>query len=449
MITRRGIGRGADGSASIQMTMHEPAEQPPGRAVLRHRNFALLWAGQTVSLAGNGIFMVALPLEILRLTGNPLGLALVISLRAVSTGIFLLIGGVIVDRFPRRLVMLASDAACGVSVSVMAFLIAAGQARLWQLALIAVILGIATAFFKPAATAIVPDILPGELLHRASSLSSLSESLALFLLGPLAGGVISAVAGTGWAFAIDGASFAVSAACLAAMRGTPRTKPVGPGLLAGVTDGLRFCYSQRWLGCSMAALGIANLACFAPFYVLEALLARNIFHAGPVALGVLYAASGGGGAAAALAAGRLRTPRRRVLAIWMSWAAAGTCAALVGLAPWLWLSVVFAGLTWGLATYGNIAWFPLLQQETPSDLLGRVSSVDWLFSFAVTPLGVTAAGAAVAAFGVRATLVAGGVIAAATGSVLLVPGVTDPDKRAVRDRWPPRPAVSGAGETGP
>jgi hypothetical protein len=96
------------------------------------------------------------------------------------------------------------------------------------------------------------------------------------------------------------------------------------------------------------------------------------------------------------------------------------------------MSVIFAGMTWGLATYGNILWFPLIQQETPSNLLGRVSSVDWLFSFAVTPLGATAAGAAAVAFGVRLTLIAGGAIAAATASILIIPGVTDPDKRAMR-----------------
>lgn len=83
----------------------------------------------------------------------------------------------------------------------------------------------ASAFFRPAATAIVRDILPPELLVSASSLSSLGQSLALFLVGPLAGGVIVATAGTGWAFGIDGASFAVSAACLAAMRRTAGLAP--------------------------------------------------------------------------------------------------------------------------------------------------------------------------------------------------------------------------------
>jgi len=303
-------------------------------------------------------------------------------------------------------------------------------ARLWELFILSVIFGAASAFFRPAATAIVRDILPTELLVSASSLSSLSQSLAQFLIGPLAGGIIVATAGAGWAFWIDGASFAVSAACLAAMRRTSGLKATSSGLLTGVMEGLRFCYSRRWLACSIVALGIANLACFSPFYILEPLLARNAFHAGSIALGIMYAASGSGGALASLVATRRGTPRHRVATIWTTCTAAGMCAAFVGLSPWLWIAVIFAGITSALVSYGNILWFPLIQQETPADLLGRVSSVDWLFSLALSPLGVIAAGAAVASIGVRLTLLTGGAIAAATGSVLLIPGVTDPDKRA-------------------
>jgi MFS family permease len=411
--------------------------------VLRHRNFALLWSGQTISLAGNGAFMVALPLETLRLTSSPVALALVVSGQTMSTVLLLLIGGTFVDRLSRRLLMLIADTVCGVSVSIMTLLIIMREARLWELFLLSIVFGAAGAFFKPASTAIVRDILPPELLVSASSLSSLSQSLAQFLFGPLAGGVIVAAAGTGWAFGIDSASFAVSAICLAAMRKVPGVRAASSRILEGVTAGLRFCYSQRWLGCSIVAVGIANLVCFYPFFILEPLLVKNVFHGGPVALGILYAASGGGGVIAALVTARQRAPARPVTTIWTAWAAAGICAVAVGLSPWVWLSVTSAGLAWGLVNYGNILWFPLVQQETPAELLGRVSSVDWLFSLALSPLGAIAAGVAVAATGVRLTLVAGGMIAAAAGSVLLIPGVTDPDKRGAKDR--PEVATGVAG----
>ena len=425
--------------------MSKPKQGPGARAVLRHRNFALLWSGQTVSLAGNGAFMVALPLEVLHLTGSPFELALIISSQTISMVILLLIGGALTDRLSRRLVMLISDTVCGVSVSFMAVLIAVREARLWELLVLSIIFGAVNAFFRPASTAIVRDIVPSELLVSASSLSSLSQSLAQLLLGPLFGGIVVAASGTAWAFALDGASFAVSAACLAAMRNISELKgATSSRLLAGVAEGLRFCYSQRWLACSITMIAVINLVCFVPFFILGTLLVKNIFHAGPIALGALYAGSGVGGVIASLVAARRGSPLRRVATIWTAWAVSGICAASVGLSPWLWMSVMLAGMMWGLGTYGNILWFPLIQKETPPELLGRVSSVDWLFSFALSPLGALAAGAAVEGIGVRLTLIAGGVITAAAGWILFIPGVMDPDKQGMKD--PPEMAAGVAPE---
>jgi len=404
---------------------------PAPRAVnaLRHRDFALLWSGQTVSLLGNGFFTVALPLEVLRLTGSPVQLALVVATRTVPAVLLLLLGGTVVDRMSRRLVMLIADSVCGACVGAVAILVAAGAAGLWELAALAAVSGVASAFFKPAATAITADILPPGLLVSASALTSLSQSLAQYLLGPLAGGVIVAATGPAWAFGLDAVSFAVSAGCLAAMRPAPRPAGRAGPVLAGIREGLRYCRSQPWLWWSMIAVGIANLACIVPLAIFEPLLVRHVFHAGPAALGLMYAASGAGGVLTSLYAARRPAPRRRVTTIWAAWAGAGLAAAGLGLAPWLWLAVLFAGLAWSGVTYGNLLWFPLMQQEVPAGLLGRASAVDWMLSLALAPAGTVAGGALAALAGVRLALVIGGSVAAATGAVLLIPGVTDPDRR--------------------
>ncbi len=408
--------------------MKATRERPAGNA-LRHRDFALLWSGQTISLAGNGIFTVALPLEVFRLTGSAIDLALIVAARTVPSVLLLLAGGTVVDRVSRRLVMLTSDGACAASVCLVAVLIATSTARLWELAALTTFFGVANAFFRPASTAITAEILPSELLVSASSLSALSQSLAQYLLGPLAGGVIVALTGGAWAFGLDALSFAVSAACLAAMRPTRGRGGQSSRLLESIREGLRYCRSQPWLWWSMIAVGIANLVCYVPFIILEPLLVRNAFHAGPVALGIMYAASGVGGTLAALIASRRPTPRRRVGVIWTAWAGAGLAAIVLGLSPWLWLAVVCAGLTWGAVTYGNILWFPLMQQEVPPELLGRAASVDWMISLALAPLGTVVGGALATVVGVRLTLIIGGLMAASTGSVLLIPGVMEPDQR--------------------
>jgi MFS family permease len=432
----RATGRASLGPTSVSVS---GGRRSAGSA-LRHRNFALLWSGQTVSVAGNGAFTVAMPLEVLRLTNSPLDLALVVSARTVPSVILLLIGGTFVDRLSRRMVMLVSDTVCGVSVSLIALLVVTGRARVWEFFLLSVIFGSASAFFLPASAAIVRDILPADLLVSASSLTSLSESLARYLLGPLAGGILLVAIGAGWTFGIDGASFAVSAACLAAMRGTTGVKAARSRLLADAMDGLRFCYTQRWLLYSMLGLGIANLTCFVPLTILQPLLIRNVFHSGAIALGIMYAASGGGGALASLAAARWETPRHRVARMWSAWTVSGLCAAAIGLSPWLWMAAAFAGMSWGLATYGNILWLPLLQQETPAELLGRVSSVDWMLSIALSPLGTIASGAAATVIGVRLTLVTGGALAAAAGGSLLASGVADPSRQARLRQLPSHPA---------
>ena len=396
---------------------------------LRHRDFALLWLGQAVSLIGNGVFTVALPLEVLRLTGSALDLALVVSARTIPSVLLLLAGGSIVDRVSRRLVMLVSDGVSGACVGLVAILVATGHAELWQLAALSAAFGVAAAFFKPASTAITADILPEGLLVSASSLTSLSQSLAQYLLGPLAArphrgrhrpglGVRDRCRQLRRQCRVPGRDAPDPAACRS-----------GGSLLAEVGAGLRYCRSQAWLWWSMIAVGITNLACVVPLAVLEPLLVRHVFRAGPVALGLMYSASGAGGALASVAAARWPAPRRRIAAIWAAWSGTGLAAVGLGLAPWLWLALVFAGLAWAGVTYGNVLWFPLMQREVPGDMLGRASSVDWMLSLALAPLGMIAGGAVAGLAGVRLALVIGGSIAAATGSVLLVPGVTEPDRR--------------------
>jgi MFS family permease len=397
--------------------------------VLRNRNFALLWSGQTISVAGNGVFNVALPLEVLNRTRSPLILGVVVGSKTIVTVVLLLIGGVVVDRLPRRAVMTVSDTTCAIAVGGAALLIAVGKIATWQLIVLSMIMGLAYAFFMPASTAIIPDILPADSLVDGSSLSSLGQSLAQYLAGPAAGGLIVAAAGADWAFGIDAASFAVSAACLLAMRVSAKPAVPHASTIREMSAGLRYARSQPWLWWSMVALGIANVFSFVPIVILEALLVKNVFRAGSLALGLLYASSGLGRSLAAIYVKWRGAPRRRVLAMWISWSAEGVCAVLLGLSPTIWLATALACAVGIGGSYGNVLWFPTIQEEVPQELIGRVSSLDWLLSLALAPLGVVLGGAAAGAIGVRLTLALGGAIAACTGSVLLLPGVTDPGRK--------------------
>jgi MFS family permease len=397
-------------------------------AVLRHRDFALLWSGQTVSVAGDGIFTVALALETLRVNHRPFALAAVLAARLIPTVLLLPLGGAVVDRIAPRLAMLASDVGRGAAVSVIAVLVAQHSLQLTALLAMSVLFGVADAFFSPASTAIVPKLLPDDLLVQASAMSSFSRVFARQLLGPALGGVFVAVAGVAWSFGLDGLSFAISAACLALMRPQPRARASSASILGDVREGLRYCRSQPWLWATIAGAGLANLAIFSPLSVLMPLLVRHVLGRGAVALGLTLAAGGVGGLTAVAFLARRGQPRRPITSMWCGWAAAALTAALIGAASRVWQAAVLYGLATALLMYGNALWTPVMQRLVPRALLGRVSSVDWLASISLTPLGLLVAGVLASALGVRATILAGGAIAGLAGLCLLIPGVRDPDR---------------------
>ncbi len=394
---------------------------------LRHRDFTLLWSGQTVSMLGDGVFTVTLALETLRVDPHPIGLSYVLAARVLPAVAFVLLGGVIADRVPRRLAMLGSDLARGAAVAVIAVLVATGAVHLAALIVLAFVFGVADAFFFPASTAITPELVPPGLLVGASALSGTSTQLAQILVGPAVGGVIVGLLGTAWGFGIDAASFAVSAACLAAMSARPKPEPGQTSPLRDIVEGLRYCRSQRWLWVSILGAGLGNLVAFSPLAALIPLLVQHSLHGGGIALGLVLAAGGLGGLAASLLLGHRGAPRRRIVHLWLGWGLSGAGVVGLGFVPGVWLAGGVAFLIYSLDTYGNVLWNPLVQAGVPAAMIGRVASVDYFFSFALSPLGLLAAGAAAEAIGVRATLVAGGAITALTTLIPLLPGVHDPE----------------------
>jgi MFS family permease len=396
-------------------------------APLRHRDFALLWSGQTISMLGDGVFTVTLALETLRVDPNPIGLSYVLAARLVPAVLFVLLGGAIVDRVPRRLVMLGSDLARGAAVAVITVLVATDAIHLPALVVMAFVFGLADALFFPALTAITPELVPADLLVGASALSGTSAQLAQILIGPAVGGLIVGLLGTAWGFGIDAASFAVSASCLAAMAARPKPIPSKESPLRDILDGLRYCRSQRWLWVGILGAALGNFVAFSPLGALVPLLVEHSLHGGGIALGLVLAAGGLGGIAASLLLGHRGAPRRMVVHLWLGWGLSGLAVVGLGLVQDVWLAGGVAFLVYGLDAYGTVLWNPLIQRSVPAAMIGRIASVDYFFSFALSPLGLVAAGAAAQVIGVRATLVIGGAMTALTTLIPLLPGVREPE----------------------
>lgn len=394
-------------------------------------DFALLWSGQSVSALGDGVFTIALAIVTLQIDAHPAALAYVFAARAVPAVCFALLGGVVVDRYSRRVTMLASDAGRGIVVGVVALLLARGELRLWELIVMAGLFGTADAFFGPASMAIVPELLDARLLAQGNALSQMSGQLAQGLIGPAFGGAIVGALGAAWSFGIDAISFGVSAACLALMRLRSQGTGTRGSAVAEAKEGIQYVRSHRWLWASLLGAALANFFGIAPLGVLLPVLVRTDLHASAFALGLVFAAGGAAGVLASLIVAKLGSPRRMVTVMWTAYAGGGIGIFLMALAHQVWLVALLSALEVGLILYGDVLWVAMMQALVPREFLGRVSSLVFLFAFSLGPLGILGGGLAASVIGVRAALVLCGAVSGFICVVVLfVPGVRDPERSA-------------------
>ena len=394
-------------------------------APLRLRDFRLLWSGMCVSLLGDGVFIVAMAWQIYALSNTPTALAVVGIAMTVPTIAFLLVGGVVSDRFDRRRVMLAADVARGLAIAAIAVLSLTGTLELWHMVALVAVFGAATAFFGPAFDAIVPDVLPAALLPQANSLDQFVRPIALRLAGPAIGGLLIDGVGVGWAFALNAATFAVSAAALLAMAPIASTvRAAGGSMVGDIWAGFAYIRRHVWLWGTFASAAVAYLLFMGPAEVLLPFVVKNSLHGSAADLGLVFAAGGVGSVACAAIMGQRGLPRRDITFMYLAWTLATVAIAGYGLASAVW-QLMLASLAFNaLETAGTIVWATAKQRHVPPELLGRVSSLDWLISIGLLPLSFALTGPVSGAIGAQATLIAGGVIGAlVTLAALLLPGM--------------------------
>jgi MFS family permease len=394
-------------------------------APLRHRDFRLLWSGMCVSLLGDGIFLVALAWQVYALSNAPTALAVVGITMTVPTIAFLLLGGVISDRLDRRRIMLATDLVRGLALGLLAVLSLTGALELWHVAAIAAVYGAGTAFFSPAFDALVPELLPADELAQANALDQFVRPIALRLAGPALGGALIEVLGVGSAFALDAASFAVSAGALLAMAPGVRAAPIERTSVArDMLAGLSYIRSHVWLWATFASAAIAYLLFMGPAEVLLPYIIKNDLHGSAADLGIVFAAGGIGSVGCAVVIGQRGLPRRDITFMYLTWTLATLAVAGYGLASAVW-QLMLASLAFNaLETAGTIVWATAKQRHVPTALLGRVSSLDWLISIGLLPLSFALTGPVSGAIGAQTTLIAAGVLGAVvTFAALLLPGM--------------------------
>jgi len=386
----------------------------------------VLWAGMAVSLLGDGIFLIAIAWESYSLWNAPAALSIVGIGMAVPTVLFLLAGGIVSDRYDRRLVMMWADGVRAVAVAVLAVLVIAGSLQFWELVVLVAVYGSGTAFFTPAFEAVVPDLLPVEDLPAANSLDQFVRPVALRLAGPLLGGTLVA-AGAGLAFAVDAASFGASLVAVAAIRSRPPVRDeTNATAFAAVKEGLRFIRRRVWLWGTLGSAAVAYLVFLGPTEVLLPYVVKNDLHASAGTLGFVFAAGGLGAVGSAVWMGSRGHPRRGISFMYGTWTLATLAVAGYGLATAAWQLMLACLVFNALETAGTIVWATIKQRHVPSSMLGRVSSLDWLISIGLLPVSFALTAPVAAAVGVRATLIGAAVVGATvTIGALFLPGMRD------------------------
>lgn len=398
--------------------------------VLRHRDFRYLWLAQSTSVVGDCIVIVALGLFVVKLTGDATDLGLVFAAASLPLVAFLLLGGVWADRLPRHRVMVVTDLVRFSLHALLAALIFTHVVAVWQLVLIEALFGSAEAFFRPAANGLLPQTVPEEEIQEAQGLSSLSNNIGEFA-GPALATALVLGLGAGWAFALDAATFLVSAALLSRVRPRQRELSAEPepasaddrlGVFDELRQGFREVRSRDWVWVTLASFCVALFTGLAPWFVLGPLVAKQQY--GEIGVYGLVSAVLGAGTILGSLLGigwRPRFPLR---------------AAMIAIVPWPAVAVLYAaGLTLfavvpamliggvGIALF-DVWWTTALAERIPPDKLSRVSSYDWMVSLGLLPLGYLLAGPLASALGAVEVLLGGSVLAAIALALGLLPRQT-------------------------
>ncbi len=387
---------------------------------LRERNFRLFFIGETTSQIGTGMAPVAIAFAVLK-HGTASDVGFVSSAGFAPVVILILVGGVIADRFSRRVVMLSSDLLRTLSELGLGLWILEASPPLWGFMALAAAVGIGTAFFSPALTGLVPQVVSAGKLLQANALNSLSGSIA-WIIGPAIAGIIIAVSSPGWAVLIDGLTYAVSVVCLYMISIEWVPSETVETFLTQLRSGWTEFWSRTWLWVIVVEFSCVNVLIFAPMFVLGPVIAKQSLGGAP-AWGFILALQGAGAVLGGLV--MLRWNPRRPLFV-----------ATIVMVGWLWplLALAFrapvlvigcggfvAGI--GLTIFGTL-WTTTMQREIPPEVLSRVSAYDWFGSLVFLPIGIAVVGPIAAACGITATIVGAAILLfTMVGLTLLVPSV--------------------------
>jgi len=383
---------------------------------LRIRDFRLLWIGQNISLIGDQFKFVALSWLVLSLTGRSGALGTVLMLQAIPRTIFMLLGGVATDRVRPRTVMILSDLSRAGVVGTIALLAATGRVTMPSIYVLALLFGIVHAFFFPASGAMIPELVDPSLLRPANAVNQMTSQIVLGAAPALAGVVIAAV-GVAAGFAVDSASFLISALFLLAI--VPVAHPPTASRQSPWQDfaeGLAVVKQDKLLLTMIVMASVFFFGYAGATYVGLPVMVKGPLRGGPEGLGILFSASGLGALAGGIIAGTIVVRRRGFLGAYLI-TVMGIILSAVALTQNLWQTAALLVVSSGIIAWVGITFMTLIQQHAKPEYMGRIMAMVMFGIYGLYPVSYALAGWLSELWGVRTLFALGGIVIVISGVV--------------------------------
>ena len=376
-------------------------------APMRVPNFRWYFLSTFVNMAGSTMAPVALAFAVLEVSNSPTALGAVLAANSIPLVLFMLFGGVVADRLPRVLILRVGNLVLAATQGMAATLVITDHAELWMLIVLEALNGLTLALVFPAFAAIMPQLVPREMLQSANVLQSMSRG-ALRVIGPSIAGLLVVTIGPGWALAADALSYLV-ASLLLVLVSLPR--PVrdasAPSTLAELREGWSLFVGTTWLWVIVLAFGVLNAIHAGALNTLGPVVAKDTI--GEQGWGYILSAESLG--LLAMTAVMLRRRLERPLFFGMlGIATAGIPIILLGARPELVPLVALAFVAGAGIELFSLGWMLAMQENIEERMLSRAFSYDALGSFVAMPIGQLAYGPLALAFGFRDVLVVSGVV---------------------------------------
>ncbi len=390
---------------------------PRALTPFRHPGYRRLGAALVISTFASGVWLVALVWEVIRIGGGPGQLSVVSTAGAVGVLLPALLGGVVADRVPQKLILLGVATVELAGVSVVAALSWADLTEVWHLAAVSFCTGVCMAFYYPAYSAWLPALVPEEDLMAVNGFEGMIRPTVGQAIGPGVAGAVVGAASSSAALTVAAAAtllglFALSTVPLTAVRrelpGAGEDGPSGAAhavatALADIREGFVYMVRTPWLLATLLFASIMILAIMGPFEVLIPFLIKDKLGGGPGDHALVMACFGIGGAAGSMVMASLQMPRRYLTWMNLMWGVGCLPFLVMGFAGDVWVVAVAAVVLGALFSAPMVIWGTLLQRRVPAHLLGRVASLDFFVSVSLMPVSMALAGPVAEWLGLRTT----------------------------------------------